>query len=77
MLISGKLTSVAGNGYFHYGDGLGTMALFYNPYSLDVDLARNIYVADTSNYRIRKISSSGIHVFSMLRFSGVIPSFMT
>ena len=55
----GKVSAFAGSGFARFADGVGTSTLFYNPYALDVDMAGNIYVADTSNNRIRKISSSG------------------
>ena len=39
-----------------YQDGEGTVAKFYTPYGLGIDAQGNIYVADTNNNRIRKIS---------------------
>lgn len=40
-------------------DGLGTAARFYNPSGVAVDRAGNVYVADTSNHTIRKITAAG------------------
>lgn len=40
-------------------DGLGTLATFSSPASLVVDSTGNVYVADTLNYKIRKISPDG------------------
>ena len=54
----GIITSVAGNGTTGYaGDGgPATSAEFENPYGVAVDSANNIYIADTFNNRIRKVS---------------------
>ena len=43
-----------------YTDGTGTSAQFYNPTGVAVDGAGNVYVADLSNHRIRKITTSGV-----------------
>jgi sugar lactone lactonase YvrE/uncharacterized protein YjdB len=55
---SGNVTTLAGssNGY---ADGQGTAAKFNRPFGVAVDSAGNVYVADTSNHKIRKIDSSG------------------
>jgi sugar lactone lactonase YvrE len=41
-------------------DGTGTNAQFNNPFSVAVDLSGNIYVADTSNHTIRKVTTGGV-----------------
>jgi hypothetical protein len=59
---SGFVTVVAGsNSPFNHGttDGLGKLALFSNPYGLAVDNAGNIFVTDTGNHTIRKITLVG------------------
>jgi sugar lactone lactonase YvrE len=57
---SGVVTTIAGDGTAGFLDGQGTAAKFNNPYSLTLDNLGNIYVADTKNHRIRKISTTGL-----------------
>jgi hypothetical protein len=54
------ITTVAGNGTAGYsGDGgLATQAQLNLPYGAAVDLAGNVFIADTSNHRIRKLTAS-------------------
>ena len=41
-------------------DGTGTVARFYNPSGLTIDGADNIFLADTGNHSIRKITPAGV-----------------
>ena len=43
-----------------YHDATGTEAQFADPYGVAVDSSGNLYVADTDNHRIRKITSAGV-----------------
>jgi hypothetical protein len=52
---SGVVTTLAGTGVAGFVDGTGTVAQFSFPIGMTFDNAGNLYVADTSNYRIRKI----------------------
>ena len=54
------VSSLAGTATAGYGDGTGTAARFSAPKGIAVDSEGNIYVADTDNNRIRKITSSGV-----------------
>jgi Bacterial Ig-like domain (group 3)/NHL repeat len=55
----GVISTVAGNGTQGYsGDGsAATSASLFLPEALAVDVTGNLYIADTGNYRIRKISN--------------------
>jgi mucin-19 len=55
--INSNVTTVAGS-TVGCNDGQGTSAQFNYPYAIAVDSAGIIYVADTGNYRIRKIDRS-------------------
>ncbi|MBI5583783.1 MAG: SMP-30/gluconolactonase/LRE family protein, partial [Deltaproteobacteria bacterium] len=59
---SGIITTVAGNGLSGFaGDGgPATQARLSWPRSLALDQEGNLYLADTDNYRIRKVDVSGI-----------------
>lgn len=56
----GILSTVAGITIMGYGGdgGIATSAMIY-PEAIDVDVAGNIYVADGSNQRIRKVTTDG------------------
>lgn len=59
---SGIITTVAGNGVKGYGGDGGPAidASFYNCVRVVVDASGNLFVADQSNHRIRRITSDGI-----------------
>src|SRR2546430_11486620 len=58
---SGIITTVAGNGQSSYsGDGVLATSTSMDPRSVAVDASGNLYIADEENYRIRKVSVSGI-----------------
>jgi sugar lactone lactonase YvrE len=59
---SGIITTVAGNGSYGYGGdgGPSTSALLYDPYGVAIDSSGNLFIADTFNSSVRKVSTSGI-----------------
>jgi len=59
---TGILTRVAGNGTtgFSGDNGPATSAQFYFPTGIAVDSSGNLYIADTGNNRIRKVSNGVI-----------------
>ena len=58
----GVISTVAGTGTFGFsGDnGPAASARLYDPNGVALDGAGNLYIADTSNDRIRKVSSAGV-----------------
>lgn len=57
---AGLVSTFAGNGGSGYVEGLGTQAFFNRPDAVDVDCKGFVYVADSSNHVIRKISPAGV-----------------
>ena len=60
--VNGVITTVAGNGTRAYsGDGgAATNASLYEPTGVAVDASGNLFVADTFNSRLRKVTANGI-----------------
>jgi sugar lactone lactonase YvrE len=59
---NGVITTVAGNGFYDYsGDGgAATNASLRHPLGLGLDAGGNLFIADQSNGRIRKVDTNGI-----------------
>ena len=59
---AGIISTIAGNGTFGYsGDGgPATQAQLRGPQGIGLDGAGNLYIADGSNYVVRKVDSAGI-----------------
>ena len=57
----GVVTTLAGlAGSYGSADGTGSAARFYGPQGVAVDSAGNVYVADTWNHTIRKVTPGGV-----------------
>jgi hypothetical protein len=63
VLVSGTNytgTLLAGSGQARFADGTGTAASFNAPQGLAVDSSFNVIVADSNNYRLRKVTPAGV-----------------
>jgi sugar lactone lactonase YvrE len=62
ITTDGVITTVAGDGNYGYGGdgGQATAAQLNDPYDIAVDPAGNLYIADTENNRVRKVSPAGV-----------------
>jgi sugar lactone lactonase YvrE len=69
--VVSTLAGLAGN--FGTNDGTGSGARFYEPQGVTVDSQGNVYVADTANHTLRKITSAGV-VTTLAGSSGVYAS---
>ena len=58
---AGEVTTLAGSaGSAGTNDGTGTAARFNNPTGVAVDSTGNVFVADSRNYTIRKVTAAGV-----------------
>ncbi|MFM8981627.1 MAG: hypothetical protein ACKOLA_01735, partial [Spartobacteria bacterium] len=53
------VTTLAGSGYWAFGNGQGSAASFNSPRGLAVDNDGNVYVGDSYNHLIRRIDADG------------------
>ncbi|CAM3675983.1 hypothetical protein FSS13T_26640 [Flavobacterium saliperosum S13] len=57
---NGIVSTFAGSGVAGFTDGTGATAKFYYPAGMAIDANDNLYVADYSNHRIRKVTPGGL-----------------
>ena len=60
ILPNGTVTTLAGTGTAGSTDGPAGIATFNEPWGVACDALGNVYVADTRNYKVRKIDASGV-----------------
>jgi len=60
ILPTGDTSTFAGSGSTGSADGTGTAASFFDPVGIEMDAAGNLYIADKSNQKIRKITAAGL-----------------
>ncbi|WP_208022776.1 T9SS type A sorting domain-containing protein [Flavobacterium jejuense] len=58
--INGQVSTFAGTGIAGFQDGAALSAKFYFPAAMAIDSNDNLYIADYSNHRIRKITPDGL-----------------
>ncbi len=57
----GSVSTIAGTGVSGTNDGPGASAQFFLPTALAIDKAGSIFVADTDNHTIRKLTPAGVN----------------
>ncbi len=62
---AGVVTTLVGSGSYDFADGFGTNAAFRHPTGVGVDASGNIFVADSLNQRLRKLSPAAGTFFSV------------
>jgi hypothetical protein len=68
---AGVVTTFAGNGSPQFADGMGKLAAFNQPWGMFIDTDNTIYVADSRNNAIRKITADG-NVTTFFTFTGLM-----
>ncbi|MES2388083.1 MAG: T9SS type A sorting domain-containing protein [Bacteroidota bacterium] len=71
ITAAGVVSTFAGTGTIGSADGAGNVAQFSSPRDIAIDGAGNIYVAESGNDRIRKITSAGV----VSTFAGSVSGF--
>ena len=70
-LPTATVSTFAGNGTTEFKDGIGTEAQFYFPNNLALNSEGTLYVTDTNNNRVRKISPETREVTTVTHSGGV------
>ena len=67
----GMATRLSGSGT-SYSDGVGTSAKFHYPFDVVINSVGTMYVADTYNHLIRKITGNAWTVFTIFLFASIL-----
>ena len=60
VTLDGVVTTLAGTNAYGYADGTGYEARFFRPQGVAVDGSGTVFVADTYNHCIRRITAAGV-----------------
>jgi serine/threonine-protein kinase len=60
ITVAGVVSTLAGTGVPGFVDGAGAVAQFNYPQGIALDMSGTVYIADSSNNRIRTITTSGM-----------------
>lgn len=71
IALDGTVSTLAGSSLGNT-DGQGTAAQFNRPYGITVDADKNLYVSDTNNLTVRKVTPSGyVSTYASIRVGGL------
>lgn len=59
MTAAGAVSTIAGSGIAGNTDATGRFASFSNPFGITIDASGSLYITDSSNYTIRKMTATG------------------
>jgi streptogramin lyase len=58
--VSGEVTTFAGNGVAGNVNGTGSSARFFHPTGITIDRFGNLFITDTNNHQIKRITPAGV-----------------
>ena len=73
---TGLISTLAGSGSSDFADGQGSLASFNTPYGVAVDSMGTVYVTDSSNDRIRLVTSAGEYIYACMPYMTIFIMFL-